>query len=176
MEIRPIMKELLTPIVKTMQERFGGQTAEFRGDVTIMLPAEKVIAAATALRDEFDFDMLSAETAVDYCPQTHPRFHMVYIFYSTKLHLYLTFRAPVNGDDPKIATLEGVFPNANWREREIFDLMGIRFEGHSDLRRLLLPPNWVGHPLRKDYPLGYEEVQHTFDLDDIDLRKPKGVR
>jgi len=98
------MNELLTPAVNAIQERFDGQVTEFRGDVTILVPAEKIIAAATALRDEFDFDMLSAETAVDYCPQTNPRFHVVYIFYSTKTHLYLTFRAPVNEDDPHIAT------------------------------------------------------------------------
>lgn len=170
------MNELLSPAVKAIQDRFAGQVSEFRDEVTIMVPADKVIAAATVLRDEFDFDMLSAETAVDYCPQTNPRFHMVYIFYSTKNKVYLTFRAPVNDDDPRMTTMETVYPNANWREREIWDLFGIHFDGHSDLRRLLLPPNWVGHPLRKDYPLGYEEVQFTFNIDEIDLRKPKGVR
>jgi len=170
------MNEMLTPAVNAIQERFGAQVSEFRDEVTLLVPADKVTAAATALRDEFGFDMLSAETAVDYYPQTAPRFHVVYIFYSTATHLYLTFRAPVNDNDPKIATMETVFPNANWREREIWDLMGIRFEGHSDLRRILLPPNWVGHPLRKDHPLGYEEVQYTFNIDEIDLRKPKGVR
>jgi NADH-quinone oxidoreductase subunit C len=101
---------------------------------------------------------------------------MVYIFYSTTTHQYINFRTGLNGDNPVIATLESVYHNANWREREIWDLMGIKFEGHSDLRRIVLPPNWQGHPLRKDYPLGYEEVQHTFNFDDIDLRKPKGVR
>ena len=60
--------------------------------------------------------------------------------------------------------------------KKMVEKMGIRFDGHSDLRRLLLPPNWEGHPLRKDYPLGYEEVQYTFNLKEIDLRKPKGVR
>jgi NADH-quinone oxidoreductase subunit C len=170
------MNEFLDPIVSAIHERFGGQASEFRGEVTLLLSADQVIAAATALRDEFTFDMLSAETAVDYCPQMHPRFHMVYIFYSTQNKVYLTFRVPVDGDDPKITTMETVYPNANWREREIWDLMGIRFEGHSDLRRLLMPPNWVGHPLRKDSPLGYEEVQFTFNLEEIDLRKPKGVR
>jgi NADH-quinone oxidoreductase subunit C len=170
------MNELLSPAVKAIQERFTGQVSEFRDEVTLMVPADKVIAAATVLRDEFDFDMLSAETVVDYCPQTNPRFHLVYIFYSTKHKVYLTFRAPVNGNDPRMTTMETVYPNANWREREIWDLFGIHFDGHSDLRRLLLPPNWVGHPLRKDYPLGYEEVQFTFNIDEIDLRKPKGMR
>ena len=170
------MNELLTPAVFAIQSRYNGHVSEFRDEVTLLVPADKIIAAATVLRDEFDFDMLSAETAVDYCPQTDPRFHVVYIFYSTNTHQYITLRVPLDGDNPKIATMETVFPNANWREREIWDLMGIRFEGHSDMRRLLMPPNWVGHPLRKDYPLGYEEVQYTFNFDDIDLRKPKGVR
>ncbi len=170
------MNELLTPAVQTIQERFGAQVTEFRDEVTLLVPAEKIVAAATVLRDEFNFDMLPVETAVDYCPQTEPRFHMVYIFYSTQNKIYLTLRAPVSGEDPQIDTLEGVFPNANWREREIWDLMGIHFKGHSDLRRILMPPNWVGHPLRKDYPLGYEEVQYTFNFDEIDLRKPKGER
>jgi len=170
------MNDLLTPAVSAIQDRYQGQVSEFRDEVTLMVPADQVTAAAAVLRDEFEFDLLSAETAVDYYPQTNPRFHMVYIFYSTKHKVYLTFRAAVNGDEPKIATMETVYPNANWREREIWDLFGIRFEGHSDLRRLLMPPNWEGHPLRKDYPLGYEEVQYTFNLEEIDLRKPKGVR
>jgi NADH-quinone oxidoreductase subunit C len=170
------MNELLSPSVKALTDRFDAKVSEFRGDVTLLIPADKVIAAATALRDEFSFDMLPAETAVDYCPQKNPRFHMVYIFYSTLHKVYLTLRTHVNGEDPSIATMETVYPSANWREREIWDLFGIKFEGHSDLRRLLMPPNWEGHPLRKDYPLGYEEVQYTFNFDEIDLRKPKGVR
>jgi len=99
----------------------------------------------------------------------------VYIFYSTANHAYLNVRVPLDGDAPTIRTLETVYPSANWREREVWDLFGIRFEGHSDLRRLLMPPDWEGHPLRKDYPLGYEEVQFTFNFDEIDIRKPKGV-
>jgi NADH-quinone oxidoreductase subunit C len=170
------MNELLTPAVQAIQERFGATVTEFRDEVTLLVPAEKILSAARVLRDEFDFDMLPVETAVDYCPQTEPRFHMVYIFYSTLKKVYLTFRSAVSGENPQIDTLETVYPNANWREREIWDLMGIRFKGHSDLRRLLMPPNWVGHPLRKDYPLGYEEVQYTFNFDEIDLRKPKGER
>jgi NADH-quinone oxidoreductase subunit C len=78
----------------------------------------------------------------------------------------------LNGNAPSLSTIEGVYPNANWHEREIWDMFGIRFEGHSDLRRILMPEDWEGHPLRKDYPLGYEEVQFTFNYDEIDARKP----
>jgi NADH-quinone oxidoreductase subunit C len=65
-----------------------------------------------------------------------------------------------------------VFKNANWHEREVYDMFGVQFEGHSDMRRILMPEDWEGHPLRKDYPLGYEEVQFTFNFDEIDRRKP----
>lgn len=170
------MNDLLSPAATALQKQFNAQISEFRDEVTLTFAPDQIVPAATLLRDEFGFDILSAETAVDYYPQTSPRFHLVYIFYSTTTHQYINFRAGLNGNDPVIPTLETVYPNANWREREIWDLMGIRFEGHSDLRRIVLPPNWQGHPLRKDYPLGYEEVQHTFNFDDIDLRKPKGVR
>lgn len=170
------MNDLLSPAVSALQEQFKVQLSEFRGEVTLTFAPGQVVPAATVLRDQFGFDMLAAETAVDYHPQTTPRFHVVYIFYSTASHLYINFRTGLNADAPALPTMETVFPNANWREREIFDLMGIRFEGHSDLRRILMPPNWEGHPLRKDYPLGYEEVQYTFNFEEIDLQKPKGVR
>ena len=73
--------------------------------------------------------MLPVETAVDYYPQTEPRFHVVYIVYSTLTHAYLNLRAPVNGEPAEIDTVETVYPSANWREREIWDLFGIRFDG-----------------------------------------------
>jgi NADH-quinone oxidoreductase subunit C len=81
-------------------------------------------------------------------------------------------RVPVPGVRPRVATIERLYPNANWRERELFDMFGIDIEGHSDLRRILMPHDWEGHPLRKDYPLGYEEPQFTFNFDEIDVRKP----
>lgn len=170
------MNDLLSPAVNTLQSMFNAQVAEFRDEVTLTFTPDQVVPAAKILRDQFGFDVLAVETAVDYCPQTTPRFHMVYIFYSSTQHIYLNFRAGLPAENPTISTLETVYPNANWRERELWDLMGIKFEGHSDLRRILMPPNWEGHPLRKDYPLGYEEVQYTFNFEDIDLRKPKGVR
>ena len=170
------MNDLLSPAVTALKEQFKAKVSEFRDEVTLTFKPDQVVAAATILRDQFGFDMLAAETAVDYHPQTTPRFYMVYIFYSTTNNVYINFRTGLNADRPTIATMETVYPNANWRERELWDLMGIHFEGHSDLRRILMPPNWEGHPLRKDYPLGYEEVQYTFNFDEIDLTKPKGVR
>jgi len=86
--------------------------------------------------------------------------------------LLITLRVPLNGNSPHIETLEKVYPNANWHERELWDMFGIVFDGHSDMRRILMPHDWEGHPLRKDYPLGYEEVQFTFNVEDIKMRKP----
>ena len=168
------MNEFLQTVVDKLKMDFVVEVSEFRDEVSVMIPAEKNTELAVLLRDAFGFDLLSALTAVDYCPQKSPRFHMVYIFYSTSHKTYLNVRAGLDGDTPSIKTLEKVYPSANWREREVWDLFGIHFEGHSDLRRLLLPPDWKGHPLRKDYPLGYEEVQFTFNFKEIDVRKPKG--
>ena len=89
-----------------------------------------------------------------------------------KDQVILSLRVPLDGNAPHIPTIEKIYPGANWSEREIWDMFGIRFDGHSDLRRILMPHDWEGFPQRKDYPLGYEEVQFTFNLDEIDKRKP----
>ena len=170
------MEETLQLAVNTISERFGAVASEFRGEVTLLVPAMKIVDVCRALRDEFDFDSLPVETAVDYYPRTEARFHVVYVLYCNKTHQYLNLRAPVNADPAEIDTMESIYPSANWREREIWDLFGIRFKGHSDLRRLMMPPNWEGHPLRKDSPLGYEEVQYTFNFEEIKLQKPRGER
>ena len=81
-------------------------------------------------------------------------------------------RVPVNGDNPKVPTAANVYKTAVWRERELLDMFGIEFVGHPDPRRILMPEDADGHPLRKDYPLGYEEPQFTFNFEEIDLRKP----
>jgi NADH-quinone oxidoreductase subunit C len=83
-------------------------------------------------------------------------------------------RVPVNDADPVVPSLETLWPVANWHEREVFDMFGIRFEGNSDLRRILMPMDWEGNPLRKNYPLGYEEPQFTFNYHDIRIRKHRG--
>jgi NADH-quinone oxidoreductase subunit C len=165
------MNEHLQTAVKAIQERFGAQMLEFRGQVSLIVPAQHIVEVCRTLRDEFDFAVLSAETAVDYWPQEEPRFHVIYQLYSLKRNVRLGLRVPLNGHAPSLPTVEGIYPNANWHEREIWDMFGIRFEGHSDLRRILMPYDWVGHPLRKDYPLGYEEVQFTFNYDEVNAHK-----
>jgi len=166
------MDDHLNSAVTALTERFRADASEFRGQVSLLVPAENIVAACQALRDEFHFEMLSAETAVDYWPQQEPRFHLVYQLHSLSRNLRVGLRVPLDGNAPSLPTIEGVYPAANWHEREIWDMFGIRFEGHSDLRRILMPYDWEGHPLRKDYPLGYEEVQFSFNYDEIDRRKP----
>lgn len=162
---------VILPAINTLQERFGAQATEFRGQTTLTLPREQIVAAVRTLRGEFGFDLLSDETVVDYWPQMAPRFHVVYQLRSVNHNLHLTLRVAVPGETPTVPTLTSVFPNANWHEREIWDMFGIRFEGHPDLRRILMPYDWEGHPLGKDYPLGYEEPQFTFNFEDVDKTK-----
>lgn len=166
------MEEKLIPIVTTLQERFNTGLVEFRGDVSLVVQPDQVVQLCTALRDEFYFEMLVEETAVDYWPQETPRFHLIYGLRSLRNNQILFLRVPLNGNSPTVPTLEGVYRNANWFERELWDMFGIRFDGHSDLRRIVLPADWEGHPLRKDFPLGYEEVQFSFNFDEIENRKP----
>ena len=171
-----------------LQERFQARPCDICGDFGLLIGREHIVDAARLLRDEYGFDMLADITASDYWPDGYsgdpqqpapansPRFHVVYNFSSLKHTLRLCLRVPVNEDDPVVHTVEGVYACANWFEREIWDMFGIRFEGHSDLRRLLMPRDWEGHPLRKDFPLGYEEPQFTFNFDDIARRKPRAEK
>ena len=166
------MNESLAAIIEKLVERFNGQKIEFAGETSVVLPVDKIVAAARAIHDEFGFDMLAAITAVDYWPAENPRFHLFYRFNSLPNRMSLNVRVPIPALEPSAPTIEGIYKNANWREREVYDMFGIKFTGHSDLRRILMPQDWEGHPLRKDYPLGYEEPQFSFNFDEIDVRKP----
>lgn len=170
------MSEHLHQAVQAIQDRFGAEKIEMRGQINLVISPAQLLAAMQALRDEFAFDFLASLTAVDYYPEEDPRFHVVYQLKSLRHNTRLSLRAPVSGSGvdenmPSLPTIEGIYAVANWHEREIFDMFGIRFEGHSDMRRVLMPYDWVGHPLRKDYPLGYEEPQFTFNFEDIQRRK-----
>jgi len=166
------MDTRLEPIVKIIQEKFSATFEEFRDEVHLFLKPEQIVDALTLLRDEHKFELLSALTAVDYYPQTSPRFHVIYQLTSLAQNLSLQIRVPVNGTNPKVPTATSVYGVANWRERELLDMFGIEVEGHPDPRRILMPEDTEGHPLRKDFPLGYEEPQFTFNFDEIGLLKP----
>jgi len=166
------MNELLQSAVTALQERLGGQALEFSDQITVMIDPQKIQEAGYILRDEFGFEMLVVETAVDYWPEQSPRFHVVYRLRSIQHNLIIGLRVALDGNAPTLPTLEVVYSNANWFERELWDMFGIRCEGHSDLRRIIMPHDWEGHPLRKDYPLGYEEVQYSFNFDEINQNKP----
>lgn len=146
---------------------------EFRGELTIVIAAEKIIDACTFFRDTegLDYNFLSDVTAVDYFPQ-EPRFAVCYHLYSMLYNRRLRLKVLLPGDDPRVPTVTSVWPAANYQEREALDLMGIIFEGHPDPRRILMPADWEGHPQRKDYPLGYEQVQFSFNYDEINRLKP----
>ena len=123
------------------------------GDATACVDPERVVEVARLLRDdsELEFEMLTDVTAVDYLGQ-EPRFEMVYHFYSVAANHRLRIKARVPEEPAEIDSLVDVYASANWMEREVWDLYGIRFKGHPDLRRILLYEEFEGHPLRKDYP------------------------
>ena len=158
--------------IGAFDEQFGVEPREFRGEITFMLASEHIVAALSLLRDEFGYDQLSDVTAVDYWPQEAPRFHVVYHLRSLMAGLIVCLRVALDGHFPVHPSVEKIFPGANWYEREIYDMFGITFSGHSDMRRIIMPADWQGHPLRKDYPLGYEEVQFSFNFDEVSKRKP----
>ena len=167
------MDKKLETIVQALQENFNTTNEEFRGEVHVFVSAENIIPALTLLRDKYDFELLSALTATDYWPQPSPRFHVNYQLSSLARNLTLQLRDPLEDGEPHIPTATRVYEVANWRERELRDMFGIIPDGHPDLRILLLPEGWEDkHPLRRDFPLGYEEVQFTFNFDEIDVRKP----
>ncbi len=168
-------EEHLKATLKALKERFGLQDSELmKYPPTLVAKPEQIVAISQALHDEFEFNLLCDLTAVDYWPEEEPRFNIVYGYYSLPQNSRLAIRVPLNGDHPSIQTVEGVYKGANWHEREVWDMFGIKFEGHSDLRRVLMPYDWEGHPLRKDYPLGYEEPQFSFNFEEIDQRKHHG--
>jgi NADH-quinone oxidoreductase subunit C len=123
------------------------------GDATARVDPGRVVEVARLLRDDSDleFEMLTDVTAVDYLGE-EPRFEMVYPFYSVARNRRLRVKARVPEEPAEIDSLVDVYASANWMEREVWDLYGIRFKGHPDLRRILLYEEFEGHPLRKDYP------------------------
>jgi NADH-quinone oxidoreductase subunit C len=162
--------------VEALQAEFGEtiqEVQEFRGEITVIVDKARIVDVCQYCRDAegLQYNFLSDVTGIDYLPQ-EPRFGVAYHLYSMYKNRSLRLKVLLPGEDPTVATVTGVYPAANWFEREIFDLLGVTFTDHPDLRRILMPADWDGHPLRKDYPLGYETVQFSFNFDEVDKFKP----
>ena len=150
------MEDFGSPALRRLLEAFPDAlhaTHAQHGDATALVEAARIVPILRFLRDEsgLEFDMLADLTAVDYLGES-PRFELVYHLYSTARNHRVRLKARVPEEAPEIDTAIPVWPAANWLEREAWDLYGIRFRGHPDLRRLLLYEEFEGHPLRKDYP------------------------
>lgn len=161
----------LDEVIQRLKEVLGDnflEEGEFRGQRFVILRKDGVREAIKLLKD-LGFNHLQTLTGVDYLriPNRGTRFEVVYQLYSIEKRLQLRLRIEVPEDDPEVDSIVDLFPCANFLEREVYDLLGIRFKGHPNLKRILLPENWVGHPLRKDYPLEPEEKP----LDFIELKK-----
>ncbi|HVN09708.1 MAG TPA: NADH-quinone oxidoreductase subunit C [Patescibacteria group bacterium] len=128
-------------------------TETYRGELTVTVARENLQRVANYLHSdpELEFDFLSDLTATDHLPN-EPRFAVVYHMLSIRHRHTLRLQTWASSSDPTVPSVTTIWPTANWHEREVFDLFGIRFEGHPELTRILLPADWEGHPLRKDYP------------------------
>ena len=136
------------------------EVIEYRGETTIVVPRELLRATAGRCCTDtaMQFNLLSAATCLDRHP-FEPRFEVVYQLVSISRREKLRLKVRLSGKDATIDSLVSVWPGANWLEREIFDLFGIHFNGHPDLRRIVLPDDWEGYPLRRDYPVeGYRDL------------------
>lgn len=132
------------------------------GEVTITVPRESIVDVCWVLKTKHDFNMLADLCGADRGPEEDPRFEVNYHLFSTKHHNRLRLKVLVSEDEAHIPTVVTVWKTANWHERETYDLFGVIFDGHPDLRRILLPSDFDGHALRKDYPLrGYEPYSLT---------------
>ena len=149
------------------------ETSEFRGQLSLVVDRKQIAEVARFLRDDADlnYNFLENLCGVDYLGR-EPRFEVVYHLLSHRNRHRVCLKVGVPEADPTVPTLTGVWPTANWQEREVYDMFGIPFDNHPDLRRILMPEDWDGHPQRKDYPLGYETVQFSFNYDEIDQNKP----
>jgi len=168
----------LPAFIASLQAEVPGAVARvsyYLGDWTVIVPASHLLAAATHLRDAADaaFDLCSDVTATDWPPRAEGRFDVIYILYSTRHRRRVRIKVIV-GEQHPIPSLTGVWPAANWLEREVFDMFGVNFTGHPDRRRILMPDDWQGHPQRKDYPLeGPGELLMENPIDWLKLRQSR---
>ncbi len=150
----------LQDFVDNLKSKNGSWVSDVKdalGEVTITIPRESIVDVCEHFKSELGFNMLADLCGADRGPEEDPRFEVNYHLFSTTHHQRLRLKVLLSDDDPKVESVTSVWRTAEWHERETYDLVGIIFEGHPDLRRILLPSDFDGHALRKDYPLrGYE--------------------
>jgi NADH-quinone oxidoreductase subunit C len=143
-----------------LREKFPAEVLEvvtFRGEWTVTVEPDRILEVLGFLRDQWNYKMCHDVTSVDLYPK-EPRFMVVYHLLNLDRATRIRVKAPVSGEHPEIASAVPLWKGANFMEREVYDLMGIRFKGHPDLRRILMADDWEGHPMRKDYPLTGSDV------------------
>jgi NADH-quinone oxidoreductase subunit C len=163
------------PLVTKLKATLDGgvlEAVEFLGQLSIRIDPAKIVKACEQLRTDAEtpFNYLSDVTCVHFPQHPEAAFDVVYNLYSIEANVRVRLKVAVDADQG-VDSVTGVWPAANWMEREVYDLFGIRFLNHPDLRRLLLPPDWTGHPLRKDYPLEFVEndwtAEHLPEMTDV---------
>jgi NADH-quinone oxidoreductase subunit C len=156
-----------SPLVAALQRQnseWVTDVIEAFGETTVIVPREHIRAACSFLKSapDLEFNLLADICGVDRGPEEEPRFEVNYHLFSTGKYHRVRLKVLLNEDEPRVESVVTVWKTANWHERETFDMFGIIFEGHPDLRRILLPDDWEGHALRKDFPLrGYEPYSLT---------------
>lgn len=152
----------------TLQERFGREIREssFRDNRRFVVPQDKVYPVLEFLKRERGFDMLAEMTAVDYLEYegATDRFGVVYVLVNTTTGERVIVKTFVNPPEPELPSAYPLWRSADWLEREVWDMFGIRFRGHPDLRRILMPEEFTAFPLRKDYPLKGRGERHNFPV------------
>jgi NADH-quinone oxidoreductase subunit C len=140
--------------------------SEFRGQTRAVVPRDELFAVLKHLHDARGFDMIVDVTCVDYLNYrgAQDRFGLVYVLCNTTTNERITLRVFVNEPDPSVPSAVPLWEGADWMEREVWDMFGIRFQGHPDLRRILMPDEFTAHPLRKDYPLQGRGERHNFPV------------
>ena len=162
------------PLIKKLKSKFGesiGEALEFIGQLSVTVNGQRIVEICDFLKrdQETPFNYLSDLTCVHYPDRWDTPFEIVYNLFSIEANERIRLKVRTN---TSVESVTGVWPAANWLEREVFDLFGVKFSNHPDLRRLLLPPDWEGYPLRKDYPLEFIEnawtEQHLPEMSDVE--------
>jgi NADH-quinone oxidoreductase subunit C len=154
------VREIRTTIESACPGAVAG-AVEHMGELTVELHRDRILEVARHVKGPpLSFALLADLTCADF-PEEPGRFRLAYSLFSLESGTRLRLRVWAGADEPEVDSVTSVWSTANWHEREVYDMFGVRFRGHPDLARILMPLDWVGHPLRRDYPLGGEEVEFT---------------